>query len=439
MMPDRKGKKPGVPGPPDAKPFSGPKTLRAPRAVVSHIAHSERELDPDRAERLGGAWWDALDPDFYKQSERFQNLGLMDRMLVSATAGIDVLIRTGAAVGLSLLAAPPGFNPLELKRSLADRPFYEGFLAGGEPQRYFLEPQGTVPVRVRRVTDAGVFQPRDGSCENLRFESPFVPRNPRLRKNYLSHERNRFAHVRYWRHADGPRPTVVAIHGFGAEGYALNQWMFALPWMYETLGLDVALFNLPFHGKRQTQFSPFSGHGFFAGGIARINEAFAQGVFDFRLLLNYLEEHRGVTEVGVTGISLGGFTSALLAATEPRLRFAIPNVPVASLADIVLEWEPLGTIIRAAFKALKMDVVEARRLLAVSCPLTWKPLLPKKRLMVIGGVGDRLAPPTHSRLLWEHWDRPRLHWFPGSHVLHVDRFGYLHEIAKFFEEIGFGR
>ncbi|MCC6624250.1 MAG: alpha/beta hydrolase family protein [Deltaproteobacteria bacterium] len=436
MPADRNPKKPDPP----ERPLTGPRTLRTPRAVVSHIAHADdAAVRAERAERRGEAWWDALDADFYKSAERFDNLGLMDRMLVSATAGIDVLIRTGAALGLSLLAAPPGFNPLELKRSLADRPFYESYLTTGDPQRYFLEPQGTVPVRVRRVTEAGVFQPRDGSCENLRFESPFVPRNPRLRKGYLSHERNRMAHVRYWRHANGPRPTVIAIHGFGAEGYALNQWMFALPWMYETLGLDVALFNLPFHGKRQTQFSPFSGHGFFAGGIARINEAFAQAVYDFRLLLNYLEEHRGVTEVGVTGISLGGFTSALLAATEPRLRFSIPNVPVASLADIVLEWEPLGTIIRAALKTLKIDVREARRLLAVSCPLTWKPILPKKRLMVIGGVGDRLAPPTHSRILWEHWDRPRLHWFPGSHVLHVDRFGYLHEIAKFFEEIGFGR
>lgn len=423
---------------PTSSPPSSPKTLRAPRAIVSHIAHSDAKAAVDRAEHAGEAWWDVLDPGFYKSAERFQNLGLMDRFLISATAGIDVLIRTGAAVGLSVLAAPPGFNPFEIKRSLDDAPFYEQFIASGDPQRYFLAPHGTVPVRVRRVTEGGVFQPRDGSCENLRFESPFVPRNPRLRKAYLAHTRNRFAHVRYWRHADGPRPTVVAIHGFGAEGYALNQWMFALPWMYETLGLDVALFNLPFHGKRQTQFSPFSGHGFFAGGIARINEAFAQGVHDFRLLLNYLEEHRGVTEVGATGISLGGFTTALLAATEPRLKFAIPNVPVASLADIVLEWEPLGTLIRAALKTLRLDVHDARRLLAVSCPLTWKPVLPKKRLMVIGGVGDRLAPPTHSRLLWDHWERPRLHWFPGSHVLHVDRFGYLHEIAKFFEEIGFG-
>jgi pimeloyl-ACP methyl ester carboxylesterase len=406
---------------------------RSRGAVVSDIAHAACLEAPSLIAE--GDWWEALEADFYRRPERFR-LAWFDQVRVQSTAAIDVLLRTGAAVGLSLLAAPQGFNPLEIKRSKEDEAFYLPFVRQGDPQRFFVKPEKGVAVRVKRASGLA-FQTQDGICESLRFESPFEPRNPRLRADWARHEKNRFAHVRYWRHRDGPRPTLIAIHGFGAEGYALNQWFFALPWIYEHLGFDVALFNLPFHGKRQARFSPFSGHGFFAGGISRINEAFAQAVYDFRVLLDYLHDHRGVSEVGVTGISLGGFTTALLAATEPRLKFAIPNVPVASLADIVLEWEPLGSLIRMALKTLDMDVTQARRMLAVSCPLTWKPLLPRQRLMVIGGVGDRLAPPTHTRLLWDHWDRPRLHWFPGSHILHLDRHAYLYEIAKFLGEIGF--
>ena len=41
-------------------------------------------------------------------------------------------------------------------------------------------------------------------------------------------------------------------------------------------------------------------------------------------------ERRGTPSFGVTGISLGGYTSALLAAIDTRLAFSIPNVPVAS-------------------------------------------------------------------------------------------------------------
>ena len=55
---------------------------------------------------------------------------------------------------------------------------------------------------------------------------------------------------------------------------------------------------------------------------------------DFRIFLDYLESE-GVNKVGVTGISLGGYPSALLASVEERLEFAIPNVPVVSLADLV--------------------------------------------------------------------------------------------------------
>ena len=62
MPADRNPKKPD----PSDRPLSGPRTLRAPRAVVSHIAHAEDAAERmERAERMGAAWWDALDPSFY--------------------------------------------------------------------------------------------------------------------------------------------------------------------------------------------------------------------------------------------------------------------------------------------------------------------------------------------------------------------------------------
>jgi pimeloyl-ACP methyl ester carboxylesterase len=238
------------------------------------------------------------------------------------------------------------------------------------------------------------------------------------------------------RHRDGPRPTIVAIHGFTAEGYLINEWFFALPWFYR-MGCDIALFTLPFHGPRQTRFSPFSGHGFFAGGSSRFNEAVAQAVFDFRILLRWLRREQGVVQVGVTGLSLGGFISAMLASVEKELAFALPNVPIISVADLVLEWQPIGALMRTALAATGLTPADARRLVAVSCPLTYSPVLPRERLMIVGGAGDRLAPPKHSRLLWDHWKRPRIYWFPGSHSIHLDRGNYLAEMARFMIGLGF--
>ena len=43
----------------------------------------------------------------------------------------------------------------------------------------------------------------------------------------------------------------------------------------------------------------------------------------------------------------------------------------------------------------------------------------------------------HSRLIWDHWGRCRIHWFPGSHLFHFDRGEYLRHIASFLREVGF--
>lgn len=354
--------------------------------------------------------------------------------MVTATAATDVVLRTLGAVLVGGMAFPLGYHPLEMRRALKDLDVYGPIAEAADPDRFFKRPDR--PVRIKRApAHRPRFSPDDGSAEDLHFESPFIPHNPRVRRRYLSHRNNAVAHARLWRHHRGPRPTVIAVHGFSADLYRLNEWFFALPRLYE-LGCDVLLFTLPFHGKRQTSLSPFSGHGFFAGGPATIIEAFAQAIFDLRIFLDWLFA-RGSPAVGITGVSLGGYTASLLASVDSRLAFAIPNVPVISLPDLVLEWEPIGSAVRASLALFNRTIADARHLLAASSPLTYLPRLPKERLMIIGGVGDRLAPPKHARLIWEHWGRCRIHWFPGSHLIHLDRGEYLDEIALFLDEIGF--
>lgn len=383
-----------------------------------------------------GHWWSALSPRFADEEEPFE-LALRDRVLVGTTAASDVLLRTVGASLVGSLALPIGFHPLEIRRAFRDLDFYGPIAESGDPSRFFHAPPDGVRVE-RRAARWPRLWPRGGVCEDLSFDSPFVPINPRLRRSYLRHRRNRRAHARFWRHPGPPRPTIMAIHGFSADLTLLNEYVFALPWLFE-MGYDVMLFTLPFHGRRQTRLSPFSGHGFFAGGPSRINEAVAQAVHDFRIYLDWLERERGVKQVGVTGVSLGGFTCAVLAAVEPRLRFSIPHVPVASLPDLALEWQPLGGAIRAGLFAMRRSIADARLLTAVSSPLTWRAVLPRERLMIVAGVGDRLAPPKHSRVLWDHWGRCPIHWFPGSHVVHLDRGEYLREINRFLRRADFRR
>jgi pimeloyl-ACP methyl ester carboxylesterase len=402
-------------------------------SVVSRIVHESYECSAPLVP--AGRWWEQLDRDFARRPEAF-DLALGDRLQIGAAAGFDHLVRAVFGTMVGATAIPFGFNPIELRRSMRSVGLYAEMAESADPTRFFREPPAGVRVRTKRGRWYPRFEPEDGVCEVVRFDSPFQPVHPDQHKPYLRHDQNRIAYARMIRHRQGPRPTIVAIHGFTAEGYLINEWFFALPWFYR-MGCDIALFTLPFHGPRQTRFSAFSGHGFFAGGSARFNEAVAQSVFDFRILLNWLLRERGVEQVGVTGLSLGGFISSMLASVENKLAFALPNVPIISVADLMLEWQPIGALMRAALATTGLSPADARRLVAVSCPLTYPPVLPPERLMIVGGAGDRLAPPKHSRLLWDHWNRCRIYWFPGSHSIHLDRGKYLTEMARFMVGLGF--
>ena len=416
-------------------------------SVVSKIAHEtfahSLSIMPE------GCWWENLESNFAQRPEGFE-LEPRDWLRVNVTALGDIAIRTAGASLLGLTALPASLmptTPLEsdprkrwdvFKSHAADtRQEMQLYLdlVESDPKRLFAPPGS--PIEVTRYSPRSrFFTPEDGKCEGIKFESPYQPYSPSYRARFERQTRSRVARARFWRHDDGPRPTLIAIHGFMADPYWLNERFFALQSYYEK-GCDVLLYTLPHHGLRQESWSLYSGHGFFANGIGAINEHMAQATCELRGIIDWLEGERGVSKVGVTGISLGGWTAALLASVEDRLQFAIPNVPVVSPFDLIMEWQPTGLAIRMGLAALDLSIKDGRRLLAPSTPLTHRPAIAKERLMIIGGVGDRMAPPKHSRLLWDHWDRCRIHWFPGNHILHLDRGAYLEQILRFMREIEF--
>lgn len=399
--------------------------------TVSRVANEtythSRRIMPEQP------WWDNLESSFHKFPDDFE-LDLSTQLKVDGTAAIDVAIRTAVASLVSVLALPLSSNPMQMKRDLEDGAIYKEMASSHEVDKFFRFPNVKVDVEERKPGWVH-FRPEDGQCRELTFISPFQPVNPRLYDRYLKHKRNLRAVAQYWTHDNGPRPTICVVHGFMADPYWVNSLFLGLPWFYK-MGYDILLYTLPFHGARQGPFSPFSGHGYFANGISHINETVAHAIYDFRIFLNHLES-LGVPRFGVTGISLGGYTSAILAAVEERLHFSIPNVPVVSLFDLMLQWFPASTVIKAGLRLSGMTIKEARHLMAVHCPLTYQPLIPKDRLMIIGGAGDRFAPPKHARLLWDHWDRPAIHWFPGNHILHLDQGKYLKDVARFLKQSGF--
>jgi hypothetical protein len=164
--------------------------------------------------------------------------------------------------------------------------------------------------------------------------------------------------------------------------------------------------------------------------MAHVNEAMLQAIHDLRVWMDYLEGE-GVTAMGVSGLSLGGYLSALATSVEPRLKFAIPNAPVVLPMDMIMEWPPLSVAYRHLLAPHGLDIVALRHFMALHCPLTYTPVIEPERLLVIGGAGDRFTAPRYVNLLHEHWAGSQMHWFPGNHVFHLQQREYLRLMRDF--------
>jgi pimeloyl-ACP methyl ester carboxylesterase len=360
------------------------------------------------------------------------DLSLRQRLIVDSSAVADLGLRTAIAslVGAAMLApiAASMIRRSENHRERDNLRFYAELAAGCDPAKSFPAPTSTPRIYSRPANPVAEWIAH-GRVHNIRFNSGFEAVNPAMRDQWRGLTRNNVVHAQHWRHDDGPRPTLCVIHGFMGSAYLLNGLFFSLPWFYRS-GYDVLLYTLPFHGRRAEKYSPFSGYGYFARGMTGFAETMAQAVHDFRSVIDYLQ-FTGVDKIALTGMSLGGYTSALIAAVDDRLEAVIPNVPVVTPESALDDWFPANKLVTLGRYITGVSREESMAASAYHSPLNYPPLVGKDRRLIITGLGDRLAPPEQAELLWEHWDRCALHWFPGNHILHVSQPEYLRRMTRF--------
>jgi pimeloyl-ACP methyl ester carboxylesterase len=369
---------------------------------------------------------------------RRADLSWEQRLVVDASAFADLGLRTAVAslVGAAMLPTVAGavLRPSDSRAEREALAFYAELAEAQDPTLSFPAP--TVPPRISSRPASPLAEwVAHGRVRNIKFESSFQAINPALRERRSGYARNNVVHAQHWTHDDGPHPTLCLIHGFMGSPYLFNGLFFSLPWFFRS-GYDILLYTLPFHGRRAEKHSPFSGYGYFADGFAGFAEAMAQAVHDFRSVLDYLE-YTGVDRIALTGMSLGGYTSALIAGVDDRIQAVIPNVPVVDPEALFDEWFPANLLIRLGNRVTGTDRALSAGASAYHSPLNYRPLVPKDRRLIVAGLGDRLAPPEQAEALWRHWDRCAFHWFPGNHILHVSQPDYLRRMTRFMRDFMF--
>lgn len=372
-------------------------------------------------------WWDALPEDFYLRDN--QTRIDSDHLLkVYGTAGLDRILRTGLGAMVVGAMAPRMMSGAARMRERVLMRDYAAHADKSDVDSVFVRPPSDVPVTRRKTPWFGA-APDNIQCRNLSFKSPFRPLHPD--SGYGPYRRNATAHAQYWFHNDGPRPTLILLHGYCASSYSFNSWFFSLQWFYRH-GYDILICQEPFHGDRAELWHPWSGYGYFAGGFSQVNEAMLHAVSDVRVWIDYLQAC-GVPHIGVSGYSLGGYITSMLASVEDRLAFVIPNSPVVNVFDMAMEWQPVRPVLRGMMWLDDMNIRELRHGMALHSPLTYAPRMDPRRLLIISGAGDRFTSPRFVSLLHEHWAGSQMHWFPGNHLVHFRRGEYLRLMKRFMD------
>ncbi len=230
---------------------------------------------------------------------------------------VNAITRASAAVDRRALRlmeramrrSGPGRPPADARRRLLDltaryRDGADGFFSPPPPAEVSQTPTA------RRIGGARV----PGTAIELSFPSTYQTHLPDYRDEHARYAENLTAHAR-WYKSGQQRPVVFCLHGWGGGAYWLEERAFVVPYLLR-IGLDVVLFQLPFHGQRAPRQAPRSGALFPSAHVVRTNEAFGQAIWDLRALAAWLRQ-QGAPAVGVIGMSLGGYTTALWAGVEP--------------------------------------------------------------------------------------------------------------------------
>lgn len=285
------------------------------------------------------------------------------------------------------------------------------------------------PEPLREVQTCFIRALPEGEVVDLRWPSRF-PSTCSSYDQWLARcPKTQTAHARWFRR-EKPGSALICLHGYGVGAFPIEEQAFQANWLYR-LGLDVIFVTLPFHARRGQH--PWARPLFPAADPFCSNDGFAQAVYDVRALVGFLRQN-GIRRVAVTGMSLGGFTASLLATVEPEIDVVIPIVPFASLPRIIWEHGE-GTEGRRKVEEAGLSLELFEKAHAATTPLCRDPVISAERILLIGGERDRVTPLSHAIALRDHFTRdctsPRLHTFPGSHLIQSGRRSVFGTLARF--------
>ena len=306
------------------------------------------------------------------------------------------------------MRVPDGSFRQRLRSELADaRSLYAERDWLTDPASYHRTPPPLDDGVTIRAASAG-----DTDFWHVRFPSEFEPwPDEPGRDRWMDYRPVRTAHAWMLLHSDQPRPWVVAVNGYRSGEPEMDMWMLNAHRLHRRWGLNVIAVVLPLHGPRAIGMS---GSRVIHAGAMNTVFTVAQGAWDIRRVLSWVRDRHEAPGTAISGISLGGYMAAMTAALDDDLAAVIAGVPESDLArGTRRQVEPL---LPPFYEQWGLSWEPYQQILSVVSPLSLPCLVPAERRYIFAGLLDRWVRPGNVKTLWEHWDRPDMLWYQGSHL-----------------------
>ena len=260
--------------------------------------------------------------------------------------------------------------------------------------------------------------------EWLSFESGYCasPHDPSSAR-WNNYDRNHLAHAWVARHIGQERPWLICLHGLGTGGPYPDFAGFRAEMLHHELGLNLLMPVLPLHGPRKPAALPVAS--LLSFDLLDAFHGVSQAIWDTRRLIQWARA-QGATKIGLYGLSMGSYVSALLAGLDD-VDIVIAGIPVCDIPDLFVHHAPVDQRQEAEDKGVLG--VRTRELFELVSPLSVTPQTKLENRFIFAGSDDKVSTAEQAERLWEHWGQPGIRWFAGGHV----SFFWSSEVAPFVD------
>jgi hypothetical protein len=192
-------------------------------------------------------------------------------------------------------------------------------------------------------------------------------------------------------------PTLIILHSLMSSsdlGYR------RIASQMNRQGWNVVFPHLPFHYSR-TPLHHANGALAITSNLVRTAETLRQAVQEIRQLIHLCQD-RGTEQIGLLATSYGGWIGSLLLSVE-EVDFAILLQPIINL-NLALFESPLKRIMGSLLLSHQISHEHLDRHAHLTAPSYGMPLTSPKRIMVIGGAFDHIAPPKELKHFTSTWN-----------------------------------